>query len=328
MDLIPNLYNTYIEFQDKYRDPRVDGWLLMSGPLPSLLLCLSYVYIVRSAGPKYMEHKQPYQLRKVLVIYNLLQMIFSMFIFYELGMGGWFRGYSFRCQPVDYSQAPMATRMAAACWWYYFSKFTEFFDTFFFILRKKYQHVSTLHVVHHGLMPLSVWFGMKFTPGGHSSLFGFLNSFVHIVMYFYYMVAAMGPQYQKYIWWKRYLTNFQMVQFVLIFIHSFQLVVSNPCDYPVFYGWFIGAHGVLFFILFSGYYSREYLKKKMNKRSKPGQKGVKGAMISAVDTTCIPNQTALQQNGVGKGGQMNGYSNGHASHNTSDMQLRSRTNNS
>lgn len=30
-------------------------------------------------------------------------------------------------------------------------------------------------------------------------------------MYFYYMIAAMGPKYQKYIWWKKYLTTFQMV---------------------------------------------------------------------------------------------------------------------
>lgn len=47
--------------------------------------------------------------------------------------------------------------------------------------------------------------------GGHSTFFAMLNSFVHIVMYFYYMVAAMGPQYQKFIWWKKYLTTFQMV---------------------------------------------------------------------------------------------------------------------
>jgi len=30
-------------------------------------------------------------------------------------------------------------------------------------------------------------------------------------MYFYYMIAAMGPKYQKFIWWKKYLTTFQMV---------------------------------------------------------------------------------------------------------------------
>lgn len=53
--------------------------------------------------------------------------------------------------------------------------------------------------------------GMKFAPGGHSTFFAMLNAFVHIVMYFYYMIAAMGPEYQKYIWWKKYLTAFQMV---------------------------------------------------------------------------------------------------------------------
>lgn len=30
-------------------------------------------------------------------------------------------------------------------------------------------------------------------------------------MYFYYMVSAMGPKYQKFLWWKKYLTTIQMV---------------------------------------------------------------------------------------------------------------------
>ena len=35
----------------------------------------------------------------------------------------------------------------------------------FFILRKKNNQVSNLHVIHHGCMPMSVWLGMKFAPG-------------------------------------------------------------------------------------------------------------------------------------------------------------------
>lgn len=35
----------------------------------------------------------------------------------------------------------------------------------FFVMRKKNSQVSTLHVIHHGCMPMSVWFGVKFTPG-------------------------------------------------------------------------------------------------------------------------------------------------------------------
>lgn len=83
-------------------------------------------------------------------------------------VSGWASHYSFRCQPVDYSNSPMALRMARGCWWYYFSKFTEFFDTIFFVLRKKNSQVSKLHVIHHGVMPLSVWFGVKFSPGKYT----------------------------------------------------------------------------------------------------------------------------------------------------------------
>lgn len=49
-------------------------------------------------------------------------------------------------------------------------------------------------------------YGNSIRTGGHSSFFGFLNTFVHIIMYTYYMLAAMGPKVQKYLWWKKYLT--------------------------------------------------------------------------------------------------------------------------
>lgn len=153
--------------------------------------------------------------------------------------------------------------MARGCWWYYFSKFTEFFDTIFFVMRKRYDQVSTLHVIHHGIMPASVWWGVKFTPGGHSSFFGFLNTFVHIIMYTYYMLAAMGPKVQKYLWWKKYLTVLQMVQFVLVMVHAFQLLFRNDCNYPIYFAYFIGAHAVLFYFLFSNFYKQAY-KEKVN----------------------------------------------------------------
>ena len=45
---------------------------------------------------------------------------------------------------------------------YFLSKFFDFFDSFFFVARKKFSHLSTLHVVHHGGLPIAVWFGPKF----------------------------------------------------------------------------------------------------------------------------------------------------------------------
>jgi hypothetical protein len=52
-------------------------------------------------------------------------------------------------------------------------------------------------------------------PGEQGVVIGCLNSVVHVIMYFYYMVAAMGPKYQKYIWWKKYMTWIQLVSALL-----------------------------------------------------------------------------------------------------------------
>jgi len=251
----------YRTLMDDYSDPRVKDWPWMSGPFPTMLTCLCYVVIVKHIGPKFMENRKPYVLRKPLLVYNFIQVLFSAWLFYEACASAWFNGYSLRCEPVDYSMNPDALRIARGCWWYYFSKFTEFFDTFFFVLRKKYDQVTTLHVIHHGVMPLSVWFGVKFTPGGHSTFFGLLNTFVHIIMYTYYLLAALGPSIQKYLWWKKYLTALQMVQFILVFVHAFQLLFID-CNYPKAFVFWIGMHAVMFYFLFADFYKQAYKKKK------------------------------------------------------------------
>lgn len=108
----------------------------------------------------------------------------------------------------------------------------------FFVLRKKNRHISTLHVIHHGIMPMSVWFGVKFTPGGHSTFFGFLNTFVHIIMYTYYFLAALGPQWQKYLWWKKYLTAIQMVWNFFQMERTFFSYDFNNFRYNSYWLWF------------------------------------------------------------------------------------------
>lgn len=100
--------------------------------------------------------------------------------------------------------------------------------------------------------------------GGHSTFFGLLNTFVHIIMYAYYLLAALGPNVQKYLWWKKYLTSLQMVQFLAIMIHAFQLLFID-CDYPKAFVWWIGMHAVMFFFLFKEFYKQQYQKPSKEK---------------------------------------------------------------
>lgn len=51
------------------------------------------------------------------------------------------------------------------------------------------------------------------SAGGMGSFHAMVNSVVHVIMYFYYGLSAAGPQFQKYLWWKKYMTAIQLVIF-------------------------------------------------------------------------------------------------------------------
>lgn len=261
MDYIVKSYSDFHSFLDDKADPRTNNWFLASSPIPTAAFCLIYVYLVKVLGPQLMKNRNPFQLRNVIVIYNFIQVLFSLWLFYEAGMSGWLTGYSYRCAAVDYSTSPAAIRMANFVWWYYFSKFVDFIDTFLFVMRKKFDNVSALHVTHHATMPFATWWSLKFTPGGHVTFAFFINSGIHVVMYSYYMLAAMGPKVQKYLWWKKYLTIMQITQFILVILHSGQLLIWNPCQFPYAMVCWIGFHAVLYLLLFANFYSQAYKKK-------------------------------------------------------------------
>lgn len=67
-----------------FSDQRTTNWFMMSSPFPTLFICLSYVYGVKVLGPKLMENRKPFQLKNVLIVYNLFQMVFSAWLFYEV----------------------------------------------------------------------------------------------------------------------------------------------------------------------------------------------------------------------------------------------------
>ena len=62
---------------------------------------------------------------------------------------------------MDYSSSPDALAAAAAVWWYYWSKFTDFTDTLFMVLKKKNNQITSLHVIHHAIMPMTSWIFLK-----------------------------------------------------------------------------------------------------------------------------------------------------------------------
>eukprot|EP00088_Acartia_fossae_P005203 TRINITY_DN12281_c2_g1_i2.p1 TRINITY_DN12281_c2_g1~~TRINITY_DN12281_c2_g1_i2.p1 ORF type:complete len:299 (-),score=45.62 TRINITY_DN12281_c2_g1_i2:2113-3009(-) len=266
------------------RDKRVDDWAFMWSPWPTLASCMVYYYVMRVAGPRFMKNREPFEIKNIMIVYNFFQTLFSLWIFQKAARF-WLTGkYNWLCQPVDYSETQDGYDALDMTWWYFFSKYIDYLDSLFFVLRKKFSHLSTLHVVHHGIMPFTAWWGIRFVGGGHTTFCGFLNMGVHVVMYFYYFLSAFGPRFQKYLWWKRYLTTMQLVQFVTFFIHATLPLFMSDCDFPKVFSYVILFHGAMFFVMFAHFYIQAY-----------GKKGAKKEPVTDINANGVQTK---QSNGV------------------------------
>ncbi|XP_040576929.1 very long chain fatty acid elongase 4 isoform X2 [Lepeophtheirus salmonis] len=241
-------------------DPRVQDWPLMSSPRITLIIAFLYLAICYF-GPKWMSNKKPWSINSFVLLYNLLITTLNVYIGAELFLTSTQLTYNWECEPVDYSNDPKAIRIASALWWYYASKGFELFDSLFFILRKKESQLTFLHVYHHSTMFCLWWIGVKYVAGGSSFLGAMFNSFVHILMYSYYFLTACGPKVRAYLWWKKYLTSIQMVQFVFALVMGIN-AIRIGCAFPLWMQYAMVVYMVSFLVLFSDFYYKAYMRKK------------------------------------------------------------------
>lgn len=56
----------------------------MQSPIPTILMVLTYLYTVVILGPRLMANRKPFKLKEVLVVYNGFQVLFSLYMLYEV----------------------------------------------------------------------------------------------------------------------------------------------------------------------------------------------------------------------------------------------------
>ncbi|XP_054764826.2 very long chain fatty acid elongase 4-like [Lytechinus pictus] len=259
IDRISDVYNSTLS----KGDPRVENWPLMESPLSCTLILVTYFIFLRT-GPRMMENQKPLNLKPILLIYNITMVLLSLYMCYEFRVSSWLSNYNYTCDPVDYTDDPLALRMASVCWWYFFSKIIELLDTVFFILRKKNNQVTVLHVYHHSTMIVNWWLGVKYVAGGQSFFLAMCNCFVHVIMYSYYALSALGPHMQKYLTWKKYLTQLQLVQFFMVLFHT-GLNIFVECSFPQGFNYAVFLYAISMVLLFGNFYSKSYHKEKTEK---------------------------------------------------------------
>ncbi|XP_015585257.1 elongation of very long chain fatty acids protein 1 [Cephus cinctus] len=248
---------------EEISDPRVADWPLMASPFPVILVLLLYLIFVLHVGPNFMKNREPYSLHGLMIGYNVFVAAASGTVFYGLLTSGFTTNLSWGCEPVDFSYNPEPLSMARWVWWILLLKMLELGDTIIFVLRKKYNQTSFLHIYHHATTVSLSWIACKYAPGGMWTFIMMPNCMVHVIMYTYYLLACLGPEMQKRISpWKPYLTMLQLIQFVVMVIHTSQALMPScePTRKPLAYIYMF--HVIVIFYMFWDFYKKAYLSKK------------------------------------------------------------------
>ncbi|RDW92651.1 hypothetical protein BP5796_02045 [Coleophoma crateriformis] len=166
-------------------------------------------YIVILGGRELMRNRPAFKLNTLFMAHNLGLTIISgglLTLFLEqLVPTLWERGVY---HSVCYKEAGWTQPLVMLYYLNYLTKYLEFVDTCFLVLRKK--PLTFLHTYHHGATALLCYVQLSGeTPVSWVPIV--LNISVHCLMYWYYFQAARGVK----IWWKQYITIMQIVQFVI-----------------------------------------------------------------------------------------------------------------
>ncbi|XP_063704320.1 very long chain fatty acid elongase 7-like [Culicoides brevitarsis] len=262
------LWNMY-EISQVGVDPLIDSWVMMKSPVMMLTIIGSYLAFVTKIGPRLMRDRKPFDLKYVMMAYNALQVVLCCYIVSMTRLVDepfkWL--FSFGCRYTPGRDRYLAVLVWQGSYLYMIAKLLDLLDTIFFVLRKKDNQISFLHIYHHTITFTFSWYYLKYLPGESGVFVGLINSSVHVLMYFYYLIAAMGPQYRKYLWWKRYITKIQLIQFFAVVLYM-TIMICFSCKTDKFFTRFFLANAVLFIYLFSDFYRKTYLVNQQKKEEK------------------------------------------------------------
>ncbi|KAH0944911.1 hypothetical protein HN011_010068, partial [Eciton burchellii] len=225
------------------------------------LIILTYLGVVFILL-QFMKNRPAYSLKIFIQIYNVAQILLNSFVLYGYLKAGMFtRTKLFLCPVGDFTVNDVTIGLINTSWYYMILKIFDCVETMIFILRKKNKQVSGLHLYHHTTTLLLTWIVLRYACVVPILFIPLINSFVHILMYIYYFLAACGPKIQKTVGeLKRYLTLIQMMQFIVILLYEMQNFIPN-CK--VLSHWFIllyMGNTVINLCLFYQFYRKTYNK--------------------------------------------------------------------
>ena len=208
-----------------------------------------------------MKNRKPFDLTFVTRLYNIFQIASCLYFIVESFRNGFSFSETWKCfdEPkyIGYFDE-FTMKMSYYQWWYIFLRLSEFLETIFFILRKKFNQVSILHVYHHISIPFLLWIFLIYSGGRMEMFLVMLNSHVHVLMYGYYILSSfqMLQKFTNFI--KPCITAIQIIQLFVCLIHS--VVAILPGCHASWFFIFQIINFVILIFMFLKFYFKSYLK--------------------------------------------------------------------
>ena len=212
-----------------------------------------------------MKHRDGFDLRRPLTLWNLTLALFSIAGASILLPPALYSAYSYGIvYAVCNSKINSTPLLSFVIFLFVLSKIVEFGDTFFIVLRKT--PLTFLHWYHHITVLMYSWYGLA-TRNTAGHWFAGINFGVHAVMYSYYTLKAMRFRISPLV--AKSITILQLAQFfvgiVLIFIGIWAMWSGTECGMNQTQ---INAGMIMYgsyFILFMNFFYHRYLAPKKPK---------------------------------------------------------------
>lgn len=135
----------------------------MGSPFLMIAIFAAYLSFVFDAGPKLMKNRRPYKLTGAIRVYNIFQVGSCLCYLIRGNQIGITVKLLWQCHSA--TVVKNEKDLFDMSWYYLLLRLIELIETVFFVLRKKQNQISTLHVYHHISTAALYWMFFKYSAG-------------------------------------------------------------------------------------------------------------------------------------------------------------------
>jgi GNS1/SUR4 family len=157
-----------------------ESYLYLVSAAVLLAIFSLYLWFVLVFGPSFMKNREPFDIISLIRTYNGFQVFACTFIVVRGHYMGFTLNYLWVCEKFEYFTELQRVEVKICYWLFLGLRCVEFVETVFFVLKKKLNQASFLHIFHHIGSALMTWLFIVSNAGVPKNL----NQFPSVLNYF------------------------------------------------------------------------------------------------------------------------------------------------